>query len=508
MVQSLSLGCVALASLLFSTPALAQSKAAALQSCLDGAGVANIIKTDETWAEETLGFQKRLSFDPATIAFPENRDQIAKSLECARKANVKATALGAAHSFQGLGFGKAGNLVISMGAFDSATYDPATTHLTFGGGAHVGPTQKYLWDTAGRHFPHVRGAHVGLTGSSLGCGYGSTSRHLGTPMDNIVAIEYMLANGTVVTATEGSDLLWAGKGAANSYGIVLSMTTKTFEPEYPTAVNFTLSLGQLDAQGAAEALIAVQDFALGPDNSDKLALRFNTASAPTWSANGYFYGNPSTFDQVVKPLLDDLKKINPNTTIAKTELDFWSMEVQVGGQGMNQPNGGQLGGRAFYTQALTTTTDNPLTVEQARILFAGTTLAFNHTALRRGGFIDLWGGISRDISDEETGHPHGKNLWLIRWEANAADVNNWPADGTRYLKSLIQPFEKALAKSAPLRGFVNYADTELSNKDQISRQYGKNYARLQQIKAAVDPKGLFTNNDILSITLPKKSKRV
>ena len=109
-------------------------------------------------------------------------------------------------------------------------YDEDTELLTYGGGTRVGPVAKYLWDAAGRHFPHVRGSNVGVTGSSIGCGFGTTSRFLGTPMDNIVAVEFMLCDGSVVVAEEGSDLLWAAKGAAASFGIILSVTTKTYKP--------------------------------------------------------------------------------------------------------------------------------------------------------------------------------------------------------------------------------------------------------------------------------------
>ncbi|KAF4961280.1 hypothetical protein FSARC_10227 [Fusarium sarcochroum] len=475
--------------------------AIALQSCLDDAGVRNIIKSDDAWSESTAQFQKRLKPDPACIAFPKNRDQVAHCLKCAREASVKATALGPAHSFNGLGFGSPGNLVISMAAFDSISYDETTTLLTFGGGTHIGPVAKYLWDTAGRHFPHVRGAHVGVTGSSIGCGFGSTSRFLGTPMDNIISIEFMLYDGTIVTATEGSDLLWTAKGAASSYGIILSMTTKTFKPKFDKAIKFTLSIGDIDALTAAKAFIAVQDYGTSSLCPDEFVIRWSLVD---WTSKGYFYGDPSTFDEVITPLLNKLERISGQTSLEKEELDFWSMEVEISGEGMNRPDGGDLDARSFYVQSLVTTTDHPLTAEQARILFDSTTLAFNRTDLTKMGYIDLWGGISRDVSDEDTGHPHGKNLWLIRWDANAVDDDDeFPADGTSYMKSLFLPFERALvASGVPLRGFVNYADTELSKEEQASRLYGKNYDRLKKIKAEVDPEGLFINNP-QSIPLPK-----
>ncbi|KAM0243732.1 hypothetical protein ACHAPO_000589 [Fusarium lateritium] len=498
-----SLRRLAVALLSLASTVLAQNKADVISKCLDEAGVRNVIDTDSSWAQETVMFQKRLKPDPEAIAFPENRDEVASALKCARESKVKANALGPAHSFQGNGFGNPGNLVINMAAFDEVSYDKKSTILTFGGGTHVGPVQKYLWDTAGRHVPHVRGAHVGATGSSIGGGFGTTSRFLGTPMDNLQEIEYMLFNGTIVNVNAkkgpGSDLFWAAQGAGSSFGIILSMKTKTFKPQFDKAINFTLSMGDLTPEAGAKALVAIQEYSLSKDCPDTWAFRWNIM-APPYGGTGYFYGNPASFDSVMAPLVKKLKTISSNTAVKSTVLPWWDLEVAVAGPGMELENGGSLGGRSFYTQSLTTTTDHPLTVKQAQILFESTTLAFNRTDMTKSGYMDLWGGVSRSIKDSDTAYAHGKNLWLIRWDANA--IGAYPSDGISYMRASIKPFEDSLVKGgAKLRGFVNYADTELTEKEWSSRLYDGNYERLKQIKARYDPEGLFINHR-QSIPLP------
>ncbi|KAM0326323.1 hypothetical protein ACHAQA_006923 [Verticillium albo-atrum] len=494
-----SLRRLAVASLLCLAPSAVSAQAetaAALETCLTAAGVRTILSSDASWPTETLMFQKRLTAAPAAIAFPDNRDQLASSLACAREVGVKAVALGAGHSFTGNGFGKAGNLVINLSAFDEVTYSNCSDTVTFGGGTHVGPVSKFLWDNHGRHIPHVRGAHVGVTGSSIGGGYGTTSRHYGTPMDNLVSVEYMLYNGTIVNATEGSDLLWAAQGAGSSFGVILSSTSKTFKPEYANATSFTLNLGNLNLEDATQALVDIQDYALAETTPDEFAIRWSLG-APPYTGTGYFYGNPTEFDGVIAPLLEKLNAITNATVFTKTVLPFWDMEVSIAGAGMNSPTGGALGGRAFYTQALTTTTDNPLTPAQITTLFNATAITFNRTDIRKSGFLDLWGGISRDISDADTAYAHGNNLWLIRWDGGSLNNDTpFPADGLTYMKSIIKPFEEALQEGGnPLRGFVNYADSELSEPEWSSRLYGEeNYARLKEIKRAVDPENLFTNH--------------
>ncbi|KAM0240118.1 hypothetical protein ACHAP5_008093 [Fusarium lateritium] len=502
MDSSPSLRRLAVTLLSLTSTVLAQdNKALELSTCLDKAGVRNVIETDSTWSTEAVQFQKRLTPDPAAIAFPESRDEVALALQCARDAGVKANALGAGHSFTGFSLSNPGHLVINMAAFDDLSFDDKTKILTFGGGTHVGPTAKFLWDEAGqRHCPHVRGAHVGTTGSSIGGGFGTTSRYLGTPMDSLVEVEYMLYNGTIVKAGKGSDLLWAAQGAGASFGIILSSKTKTYKPVYDKAINFTLSIGSVSPENGAKALIAIQDYATSKQCPDEFAFRWNML-APPYDGTGYFYGNPDKFDDVVRPLVTKLKTISSTVSLNKTVLPWWDLEVQVAGAGMNQPNGGNLGGRAFYTQSLTL--NKPLTQKQALILFENTALAFNRTDLTRFGYLDLWGGVSREISDSDTAYAHGKNLWLIRWDANSLNPPNYPADGIAYMRGLMKPFEDSLVQSGQkLRGFVNYADSELTEAEWSSRLYGANYERLKKIKARVDPEGLFTNHK-QSIPAPK-----
>ncbi|KAF5658589.1 berberine bridge enzyme [Fusarium heterosporum] len=268
---------------------------ATLQSLLNDAGVHNIIKSDGAWPQNTKQYQKRINPNPACIAFPKDKDQLAKCLKCARDASVTVTALGPGHSFQGLGFGFPGNLVINMKAFDAVNYDENQELLTFGGGSRVGPVVN------------------------IGCGFGTTSRLYGCPMDSIVSVEIMLYDGTIVVATQGSDLLWAAKGAAASYGIVVSMTSKTFKPKFARAIKFIIYLGEVDVNGAARAFISIQNYATSSTCPDELAIRW---SLKNWTTKGYFYGDPSSFDEVLKPLIDDLKAISPEASIEKEELGF------------------------------------------------------------------------------------------------------------------------------------------------------------------------------------------
>ncbi|KAH8674607.1 hypothetical protein BGZ60DRAFT_526564 [Tricladium varicosporioides] len=464
------------------------SDTSSLTACLIDAGISTVIDTNVAWENSTRAWALRFKPDPAAVAYPSNRAQLASTLGCARNSSVKVSALAGGHSFAAYGYGNDGNLVISVAAFNEMNYDPSTTLLTYGSGNRVGPVSKYLWDGYGRHFPHVRHGRPGLAGSSIGGGFGSTSRFLCTPMDNLESVEYMLYNGSVVNVRKGDDLFWAAQGAGASFGVLLSLTTRTWQPIHANAVNFTLSLGTANISAGAEALMAIQEYAL-KEAPDEFAIRWSL-TAPPYSGVGYFYGDPGNFDTAVKPLMDCLPSY---ANMTKNVFDFWSQESYTS-PGINLTDGGSSPGRSLYMQSLCLTADKPLTYDLAYLLYEKTTYAFNRTDMRKSGYLDLWGGVSRDISDGDTAYAHGNNLWLIRWEANA--VGEWPTDGVEYLKNQMLPFEQALTDAdIPLRGFANYRDTNLTEAQWSERLYGGgNFEKLKAIKARADPTGMFTNN--------------
>jgi len=73
-------------------------------------------------------------------------------------------------------------------------------------------------------------ASIGCTGSHGAVGVGWLQRKLGSAIDNVVSARLVLADGSLVTASEeeNADLLYAIRGAAPCYGIITEMTEKIF----------------------------------------------------------------------------------------------------------------------------------------------------------------------------------------------------------------------------------------------------------------------------------------
>jgi len=100
--------------------------------------------------------------------------------------------------------------------------------------------------------------------------------------------------------------------------------------------------------------------------------------------------------------------------------------------------------------------------------------------------FDALGGAVGRVSPDATAFPHRSALgvmqFIVSWSASAAGIE--PA-ALAWLRS----FYAAVRAQAGTAAYANYADPDLPDWPQA--YYGANYARLQQVKRAYDPKDLF-----------------
>ncbi|CAL3973156.1 unnamed protein product [Diplocarpon coronariae] len=479
--------------LLTTAASLSYSQTSPLEACLDTAAVPATFAESSTWAEDTAPWQLRIRPKPTAVVKPTEVSHVVAALACASSLNVKVAARNGGHSYGSYGVGgNDGAMVINMDAFQEMSFDTSTGLLKFGGGAIMGDVVTWAWKTHGVHFPHVRANRVGLTGSTIGAGFGSTSRFLGTPMSQLESVEYLLYNGTIVKASrqENPDLFWVAQGAGSSYGILLSMTTRTWKPTYQQVTNYTITLGTNDTDAGVRALLAIQEYGQSDSCPDELSLRWQL-TAPPYTGSGFYYGDPATFNAALEPLMANMPE---GTKVTSAVADFWTMENNATPDLELKTN--TYPPRNFYLQALVLRRNQGFTYESARALYEHTTLAFNRSDMTKFGFIDLWGGVSRDVRDSDSSFAYQDSLFIIRWEGRLAKgLTEFPADGIAYMQKGLQPFKDQLAaENIPQRGFVNYRDTEWTVDEWSKRLYAGNWQKMLQIKAATDPIGIFSTN--------------
>jgi FAD binding domain/Berberine and berberine like len=126
------------------------------------------------------------------------------------------------HNAAGLGVCDDG-LVIDLSPIRYTQVDPATGSVRVGGGTTWGDVD-HATHAFGLAVPSGIISTTGVGGLTLGGGLGHLTRQYGLTIDNLLAADMVLADGTFVTVGErqNPDLFWAIRGGGGNFGIITS----------------------------------------------------------------------------------------------------------------------------------------------------------------------------------------------------------------------------------------------------------------------------------------------
>jgi FAD/FMN-containing dehydrogenase len=163
---------------------------------------------------------------PRMIAKCADVADVMSAVKFGREQKLLVAIRGGGHNAGGLGVCDDG-LVIDLSRMNYVRVDPKKKTVQVGGGA--------LWRDVD-HATHAFGLAVpsgiisttGVAGLTLGGGMGYLTRRYGLTIDNLLAVEMVLADGRFVTASakENSDLFWAVRGGGGNFGVVTSFLFK------------------------------------------------------------------------------------------------------------------------------------------------------------------------------------------------------------------------------------------------------------------------------------------
>jgi FAD binding domain/Berberine and berberine like len=183
-----------------------------------------ILPGDEAYDPARAVYNAMIDKRPAAIARCRDTADVIACVRFARAAGLEIAVRGGGHNAAGLGVWD-GALVIDLSLLRSTTVDPAARTVRADAGCTWGDVD-HATVAFGMATPSGFLASTGVGGLTLGGGIGYLSRRFGLTVDNLLAADVVLADGSFVTASETShpDLFWALRGGGGNFGVVTSFT--------------------------------------------------------------------------------------------------------------------------------------------------------------------------------------------------------------------------------------------------------------------------------------------
>lgn len=405
------------------------------------------------------------------------------------------------HSYAGYS-SSAGGIILSVALMNDLSLDDVhedgdpnkvTTVLTVGPGVTVGDVlDRVLLE---HNYCGVLGSAstVAMGGWILGGGVGFLSRKYGFGIDNVLEMELVVANGSIVKASisENEDLFWALRGAGqNNFGVVTEIKYKLFPAQdevlvvtghlpHHLAARFLTSLGDMES--------TLPDLLFVEINSDPSGLVVTLS----WygSDEQALLEGRAFIAELLQSLLDDenlasafqFQRISWTEGALEETEEFQGLMVQYW-NGFLLPDGNTEKNWNKIVEAMWEL------VQQTDYIVVD---------------IELWGGAMSKVDPDATPLYWRNAVYNVGYAlAVPVDVK----DAQSIFEHQVHKFNKIWDEvSVYLYGsFPNYASASLAEDDYGKILYGKNIERLQKIKMKYDPTDLFKFPQ--SVPLPSKAK--
>jgi FAD/FMN-containing dehydrogenase len=178
-----------------------------------------VFPTDPGWDSARRAWNLAVDQRPAVVALPESVDDVVDAVDYARTLGLRIAVQGTGHGAPGTPLD--GTMLVNTSRMTGVEVDPQASTARVAAGT--------IWaDVVEAAVPHgltaLHGsAHdVGVVGYSLGGGIGWLARKHGLSSSSVLSAEVVTADGEVLRADPESnaDLFWALRGGGGSFGIV------------------------------------------------------------------------------------------------------------------------------------------------------------------------------------------------------------------------------------------------------------------------------------------------
>ncbi|KAL2756679.1 hypothetical protein ACRALDRAFT_1080831 [Sodiomyces alcalophilus JCM 7366] len=460
----------------------AGSALAFVSACLADADVPYFDSCSTDWSNVITPYNRRLpGVTPSAVVYATETEHVQEAVRCAAENDLKVSVKSGGHNYANFGMGgEDGHVVVQLDRMPGVVLHEDNT-ATINAGTRLGRVALELYEQGGRGISHGTCPGVGMGGHAVHGGFGMSSYTHGLASDWVIGASVVLDNGTLVhtSATENEDLFWAIRGAGSSFGIVVDFEVDTFAVP-PEVTWMTIDTTLTTAETALAGMLAWQDYVENTMPSEmNMRMFINSGGA---RLEILYHGSEADARAALEPLEEPLG-FNWNSFFNRVGTGNWldQMTAYANGETLNQSYPYTAWDNMYVTNLLTR--HIPETAMESFVDYWFLARA------QRSSFwlqMDAYGGANSAVSAvpaSESSYAHRDKLWLFQFST-----------GFRETVPFMQGFADSLKDNMAREDwgrYINYVDSELTREEAQQQYYAENLARLQQIKAALDPNDRF-----------------
>jgi FAD/FMN-containing dehydrogenase len=434
-----------------------------------------LFPSDPPYEEARRVWNGMIDRHPGLIVRVGGAGDVVAAIDFVRSHDLSFSVRAGGHNVAGRAMSE-GGLTIDLSRLRSVEVDLASLTVRVGAGATLGDID-HVTQAFGLAVPVGLVSETGVAGLTLHGGMGWQTRLRGLTLDNLVSVEIVTADGRLLTANEDehSDLFWAVRGGGGNFGVVTSLVYRL----YPVGPKVWVPLLVYPIEEASPVLAALRDaVASAPEELGVIAELWTGADGmpemvrgrPTLVVGGVYLGNVAQGREQTR----FLGELGPLIADLSGPQHFEDL------QRMFDPENPD--GRLYYWKSLYF---DELTDEVIARTVAHALTRPSHLSV-----VDVWflEGAATRVPVESTAFAQ-RLPYMVAIEADWDDSADTEAN--------MAWARRAFADLEPLSTggqYLNFPGMGEGGDPMVRAVYGPNYARLQRVKAAYDPRNLFRGN--------------